>query len=775
MLKDKRLFTMILSSLFLCGVLISTPVFAQDNSAVTQRISGSDRFETSTAISKAGWTNATTIIIVSGIDYPDALAASALSKSRNAPIILTDKGALKSTTLVEIQSLKATKALLIGGTGVIGANVENQLKALKIGITRIGGSDRYDTSKKVAEMIGVTKGIIMAANLDFPDPLSIAPIAAVKGMPILITPKVSLNSNIATFIKGKTIPISYLVGGTGVLGSTIASSVPNSKRLSGNDRYATNLSINKEFEGVLDFNTIYLASGNNFPDALSGSALAAKNNAPIFLTDKDSISNETVNYIKSKNVKKIVILGGTGSVSKNVEDVISNAITITPTIVKVASVSLSKDTDTLTVGDSDTLLATVAPTNAANKTVNWTSSNPERATVDTTGKVTGVSLGTAEITATTVDGGFISTCIITVAIPAVIKSESVTLNKTYDSLTIGNADMLSANVAPDNAANKEVVWTTSDNNIAAVDNTGNVTSVSLGSAVITATTVDGSYTATCSVTVTPIVKATGVTLTPTTDEIGVGGAYNLIALVAPDNATNKVINWTTSNNSVATVDNTGKVTGVTEGSAAIMATTADGSYTAAWSVTVSTSIPVTIPTLPINPGSLTVAIDIGHNSIYDTGAMGIKSEDVLNKEVGTRVMTLLSNLGYNVVDCAPVNATSLTDSLKQRSDKANGAKADYYVAIHFNAFSNGDANGTMIYSSSTKINGKAANILSNMQALGYYNRGLLDNSRGLYVLSHTNMPAILVECAFLTSVSDMDRYNPDDIASAIVNGLISGN
>ena len=185
----------------------------------------------------------------------------------------------------------------------------------------------------------------MAANLDFPDPLSIAPIAAMKGMPILLTPKDSLNPNIAAFIKGKSIPVSYLVGGTGVLGDTIASSVPNSKRLSGADRYATNLSINKEFAGSLNFDTIYLASGNDFPDALSGSALAAKNNAPIFLTDKNSISDATINFIKSKNVKHVVILGGTGSISQSVENTVIAAINSIP--VNSTSVSLDKNTDAL--------------------------------------------------------------------------------------------------------------------------------------------------------------------------------------------------------------------------------------------------------------------------------------------------------------------------------------------------------------------------------------------------------------------------------------------
>jgi N-acetylmuramoyl-L-alanine amidase CwlD len=617
MLKDKRLFTMILSSLFLCGVLSSIPVFAQDNSTATERISGSNRYATSMAISKAGWSQAATVIIVSGIDYPDALAASALSKSKDAPILLTDKNALEPSTLAEINRLKATKALLIGGTGVIGTGVENQLKTLKIDITRIGGSDRYDTSKKVAEMIGVTNGIIMAANLDFPDPLSIAPIAAMKGMPILLTPKNSLNPNIATFIKGKNIPVSYLVGGTGVLGTSIASSVVNSKRLSGDDRYATNLSINNEFAGDFSFDTVYLASGNDFPDALSGSALATKNNAPIFLTDKNSISDATVNFIKSKNVKHVVILGGTGSISQSVENTVSLAIN--SLIVNSTSVSLNKNTDALKVGEADTLSAAVAPENATNKAVIWTTSNDAIAAVDNTGKITALNAGTAIITATTADGSNNATCAVTVTIAQVVNVSAVSLTTTTDELTVGAIYNLIATVTPDTATNKAIIWTSSNDAIASVDNTGKVTGVSAGTAVITATTEDGGKTATWIVTVSaaanPIVKVSSISLNKTSDALSVSGTDilteagtdTLTANVAPDTATNKTIIWTSSNN-VIVVDNTGKITAKSPGTATITATTADGNKTASCAVTVAIAPVAKVTSMSLNETTDTLTI-----------------------------------------------------------------------------------------------------------------------------------------------------------------------
>ena len=330
MLKNNRLFLGTLIILFFCGVLNITPVFAQDTNMEASRLSGTNRYVTSVAISKEGWEQATTVIIATGLDYADALAASSLSKSKNAPILLTEKDAMNQNIITEIKRLKATQAILIGGNGVIGNGVEKQLNGLKIDITRIGGTDRYDTSKKVAEKLGVSNGIIMATGFDFPDALSIAPIAGIKSIPILLSPKNSMDSNIANFLKNKNIPVSYIVGGTGVIGESIASNVPNNKRLGGDNRYATNLTINKTFEKDLNFDTIYLATGTDFPDALAGSALAAKNNAPIFLTGKDLISPETINFIKSKNVKHVVILGGTGVVSEKVVNDIIKSVTVVP-------------------------------------------------------------------------------------------------------------------------------------------------------------------------------------------------------------------------------------------------------------------------------------------------------------------------------------------------------------------------------------------------------------------------------------------------------------
>lgn len=169
--------------------------------------------------------------------------------------------------------------------------------------------------------------------------------------------------------------------------------------------------------------------------------------------------------------------------------------------VSVTGVTLNKIVLQLYTGGSETLTATIAPTNATNKKVTWTSSDPAVATVDANGKVTAKSLGMADITVTTKDGGYTATCRVgVVRRPAGdVSVTGVTLNKTTLKLSKGTSETLTATVAPTNATNKNVTWTSSDAAIATVDASGKVTGVAKGTATITVTTEDGGYTATCAV------------------------------------------------------------------------------------------------------------------------------------------------------------------------------------------------------------------------------------------------------------------------------------
>ncbi|MEQ8176399.1 MAG: Ig-like domain-containing protein [Syntrophomonadaceae bacterium] len=168
--------------------------------------------------------------------------------------------------------------------------------------------------------------------------------------------------------------------------------------------------------------------------------------------------------------------------------------------IPVTGVSLDKHEDAINIGNSDQLTATIEPSNATIKGVNWSSDNEMAAVVDQAGMVKAVGPGTANITVTTIDGGFSDTCkVIIEGIPVT----GVSLYPTYITLRAGQGYQLSAAVAPEDATDQNMTWSSDNEMAAVVDQGGNVTALSPGTATITVTTEDGGYTASCLVTVTP--------------------------------------------------------------------------------------------------------------------------------------------------------------------------------------------------------------------------------------------------------------------------------
>jgi uncharacterized protein YjdB len=254
-------------------------------------------------------------------------------------------------------------------------------------------------------------------------------------------------------------------------------------------------------------------------------------------------------------------------------------ITVESVAVPVSGVTLNKNTLNINKDGVEKLTSTVSPADATVKGVKWTSSNPDIAKADQNGNITGVGGGSAVITVSAENGGFTASCAVTVNVP--VTGVSLEHNKI---IIKGGSVTLDYTVIPADATNKAVTWKSSNNAVAAVDAGGTVTAKSSGSADITVTTVDGSKTDTCAVTV--VVPVSGVSLSQTTFTLAKGGTATLIATVLPADATNKAVTWSSSNNAVATVDANGNVTGKSEGSAVITVTTVDGGKAASCAVTV---------------------------------------------------------------------------------------------------------------------------------------------------------------------------------------------
>ncbi|MBC2580174.1 cell wall-binding repeat-containing protein [Clostridium sp. DJ247] len=319
-LKSLRLISYV-SSAVLVSCIYTTNAFAADT---VVRLAGQDRYETAAEICKKGWSQSDYAVLSSGENFPDALCAAPLAKKYNAPILLTSKNELNTNTKNELIRLKVKQVFITGGTGSVSAQVEKALNSMKIKTVRFAGKDRYETALKVAGEIGInSNGICIVNGNDFPDALSISSIAAVNGMPIVLVPKDSLTNELSSYIKQNSITKTYVIGDENSISEHVAKIFPNSKRLSTSqeNRYLGNTSIIQQLGQDLSTKNSCIASGENFPDGLAGSAFAAKLNSPIVLTDGQTARNWVY-----KGTDATYLFGGPASISKDFEAYINGTL-----------------------------------------------------------------------------------------------------------------------------------------------------------------------------------------------------------------------------------------------------------------------------------------------------------------------------------------------------------------------------------------------------------------------------------------------------------------
>ena len=234
------------------------------------------------------------------------------------------------------------------------------------------------------------------------------------------------------------------------------------------------------------------------------------------------------------------------------------------------------------VNGTGTVAFSVLPENAYNKNVSFESADAGIAAVNANGVVTGVSAGETTITVTTEDGGFTGACTINVYNHAVT---GVTIEPSEAELTVGSSTKLTATVLPENATNKNVIYSADDESILSVDQNGKVTGLSLGTATVTVTTEDGGFSASAEITVMPV-RVTGVSISPKAASVDLGRTIQLTASITPSNATNKNLSWSVSDETIISVDDRGTVTGLSGGTATVTVTTEDGGFTASAEITV---------------------------------------------------------------------------------------------------------------------------------------------------------------------------------------------
>ncbi|WP_317889863.1 cell wall-binding repeat-containing protein [Sutcliffiella deserti] len=298
-------------------LLISMPSSKEASTYNVDRISGENRYKTAVEVSKQGWSNgADTIIITGGNQFPDALTGTPLAFSLNAPILLTNRNYLPSETKNEITRLKPKKVIILGGDHAVSSNVANELLSMGLELERIYGGDRYETAAKIAERIPNKGTAVVVYGKNFPDSLSVAAHAAKNGYPILLTDTNTLPSKTKESLSNYRRTI--VVGGEAVVSKQVYGQLPAPARYSGADRYQTLSNVVKGLN--VKFNQkVYIATGENFADALTGSVLAAKENTSLVLVGKDQVPGPIQNILKSLSTSNATIIGGANAVSSAVE------------------------------------------------------------------------------------------------------------------------------------------------------------------------------------------------------------------------------------------------------------------------------------------------------------------------------------------------------------------------------------------------------------------------------------------------------------------------
>jgi uncharacterized protein YjdB/formylglycine-generating enzyme required for sulfatase activity len=259
--------------------------------------------------------------------------------------------------------------------------------------------------------------------------------------------------------------------------------------------------------------------------------------------------------------------------------------------INLISLSLAETTQTIVVGGELQLAVLYEPQNTTDRALTWQSSNTAIAAVDVYGLVTGLTLGTTDITVlSTEDNSKTATLTITVSTEPIdnttVDAASISLNVNSLALDVGQTSQLIETISPSNATNQTVSWSSDAAGIASVNSSGLVTAVSDGTAGITVITADGGFTDICTIIVsTPV---TSISLDVNSLALDVSQTSQLIATINPANATNQTVSWTTDSAGIASVSSSGLVTAVSNGTAVITVITADGNFTDTCSVAVTT-------------------------------------------------------------------------------------------------------------------------------------------------------------------------------------------
>ena len=297
------------------------------------RIAGSNRYATAALTSQAITDQSDTVVLTSGLSFPDALTGIAYADELNAPILLSRSADIPAQTLEEIKRLNAKKVIILGGALSIGQTVETDLRNMGIEVIRIQGKSRYETAVKIGDQMKLRSDkLFLASGATFADAVSVGSASAENDIPVLLTNSATLPVVVKDAIQRWGIKEVIIVGGVGAVSAGIETQLKglglSVERIGGSTRYETNYLINSRFFPTIE--RIYVASGQDYPDALTGALLASTFNTTVALTKREALDPSASRFINERNVSEAILFGGTltlnDAVSDSIEGIIKNSI-----------------------------------------------------------------------------------------------------------------------------------------------------------------------------------------------------------------------------------------------------------------------------------------------------------------------------------------------------------------------------------------------------------------------------------------------------------------
>lgn len=289
------------------------------------RLSGADRYTTAVAVSSNWSNNQAVVFVVNGNSYPDAVSAAGRAGTVHAPVLLTGATRLPTATALELKRLRPNRIVVVGGGRAVSSSVAKQMRQYSPGSTveRVAGANRYATAAKMAAKYpSGLRTAYLASGEDFPDALAGSALAGYQGFPLLLTRAKVLDTAAIERLKSLNVGQIVVLGGTGAVSSTVAkqsASYTRSgeySRIAGADRYATAAKVGEQFGRSSE--QVFVASGEQFPDALVGAALAGRRGVPLILTTAAALPAHTQNALKYHGPAKIHVLGGWSVISSSV-------------------------------------------------------------------------------------------------------------------------------------------------------------------------------------------------------------------------------------------------------------------------------------------------------------------------------------------------------------------------------------------------------------------------------------------------------------------------